>query len=172
MRNRKYRSNYWRCRNSHRWCSVKKGVLKNFANFTEKYLCSRLFKIKLQAFSCVPMKFPKLLRTLISKNIWKRLLLVVSYKKLFINTLQYSHDKSSWWKSCSWWFIELWKWRVFILINIFCKKVYLANWAIFSLRIIWGIVFDPETFWLRTLFRELRILNCHCWEMSSVLSTS
>ena len=33
---------------SHRRCSVKKGVLKNFANFTGKHLCWRLFFMKLQ----------------------------------------------------------------------------------------------------------------------------
>ena len=30
-------------RNSHRRCSVKKGVLRNFAKFTGKHLCQRLF---------------------------------------------------------------------------------------------------------------------------------
>ena len=34
---------------SHRRCSVKKGVLKNFANFTGKHLFWSLFLIKLQA---------------------------------------------------------------------------------------------------------------------------
>ena len=32
-----------------RRCSVKKGVLKNFAKFTGKQLCQSLFLIKLQA---------------------------------------------------------------------------------------------------------------------------
>ena len=36
-------------RNNHRRCSVKKGFLKSFANFTGKHLCWRLFLIKLQA---------------------------------------------------------------------------------------------------------------------------
>ena len=31
------------CRSSHRRCSVKKGVLKNFAKFTGKHLCQSLF---------------------------------------------------------------------------------------------------------------------------------
>ena len=30
-------------RRSHRRCSVKKGVLRNFANFTGKHMCQRLF---------------------------------------------------------------------------------------------------------------------------------
>ena len=35
-------------RSSHRRCSVKKGIFKNFANFTGKYQCWGLFLIKLQ----------------------------------------------------------------------------------------------------------------------------
>ena len=40
---KKYRSSHPRCRISHRRCSVRKGVLKNFANFRGKHLCSSLF---------------------------------------------------------------------------------------------------------------------------------
>ena len=40
-------------RSSHRRCSVKKGVLKKFANFTGKHLCWSLFLIKLQAWADV-----------------------------------------------------------------------------------------------------------------------
>ena len=36
-------------KSSHRRCSVKKGVLRNFAKFTGKHLCQSLFLIKLQA---------------------------------------------------------------------------------------------------------------------------
>ena len=42
-------------RNSHQRCSVKKSVLKNLANFTEKHLCWSLFLIKLQAFRPVTL---------------------------------------------------------------------------------------------------------------------
>ena len=34
-------------RSSHLWYSVKKCVLKNFANITEKHLCQSFFLIKL-----------------------------------------------------------------------------------------------------------------------------
>ena len=37
-------------RSSHWTCSVKKGILKNFANFTGKHLCWSLFLITLQLF--------------------------------------------------------------------------------------------------------------------------
>ena len=44
-------------RSSHRRCSVKKGVLRNFAKFTGKHLCQSLF------FNKVPVNFAKFLRT-------------------------------------------------------------------------------------------------------------
>ena len=79
-------------RSSHRRCSIKKGVLKNFANFTGKHLCWSLFlitdlqarnfikKILLQCFLI------KLLRTPILKNICERLLLFVSPQNTITNS--------------------------------------------------------------------------------------
>ena len=61
---------------SHGRCSVKKGVLKNFTNFTEKRLCWSLFLIMLQVFR------PAALLTPILKNICERLLLFVSPQNL------------------------------------------------------------------------------------------
>ena len=73
-------------RSSHQRCFVEKGVLKNFVNFTAKHLCLSLFSIKLKTlagnfikkrlqYRCFPMKFAKILRTPILKNICERLLL-------------------------------------------------------------------------------------------------
>ena len=42
-------------RSIHQRCSVKKGVLQNFANFTGKQLCWSLFSIKLQALGLVTL---------------------------------------------------------------------------------------------------------------------
>ena len=68
-----YRSSHWRC-------SVKKGVLNNFAIFTGKHLLEAPFikaavlrvcnlsKKRLQH-SCFPMKFEKVFRTYILKSI-------------------------------------------------------------------------------------------------------
>ena len=64
-------------RSSHRRCSVKKAVLKKFADFTGKHLCWNLFLINFQTnfikkrlqYRCFPVKFAKFLRTPISKNI-------------------------------------------------------------------------------------------------------
>ena len=83
-------------RNSHRRCSVKKGVLKNFANFTGKHLCWSPFLILLQVFRpatllkrkilqhwCFPVKF---LRTPILKNICQRQLLFISPKNTITNS--------------------------------------------------------------------------------------
>ena len=50
----------------------KKGVLKNFGNFTGNRLCWSLFLVKLQALRCFPVKFAKFLRTTILKNIYER----------------------------------------------------------------------------------------------------
>ena len=112
--------------------------------------------------------------TPIVKNICKRLLLEVFYKKAAVkNFAIFTGQKliaiCVMWKRCSWWLIELWKWHVFILINISCKSG-LLNGLFFSFRIIWGIFFGPEFFWLRAMLREPRILNCHCWGMLCVLS--
>ena len=83
-------------RSSHRRCSVKKGVLKNFANFTGKHLCWSPFWILLQVFRpatllkkkilqhwCFPVKF---LRTPILKNICQRQLLFISPKNTITNS--------------------------------------------------------------------------------------
>ena len=71
-----------------RRCFVKKGVLKNFANFTVKQLFWNLLLLKLQALQalqlyskrlqhrCFFVELAKLLRTSILQNIYKRLLLV------------------------------------------------------------------------------------------------
>ena len=78
----------WMSRGSHRRCSVKKGVFKNFRNFTGKHLCWSLFfnkvagvrpekkriKKRLQH-RCFAVKFPKFLRTPILRNICEGLLL-------------------------------------------------------------------------------------------------
>ena len=39
LKKKKYRRSHQRCRGSHQRCSARKGVLKNFANFTGKQLC-------------------------------------------------------------------------------------------------------------------------------------
>ena len=56
----------------------KRGVLKNFLNFTGKHLCWSLFLIKLQVWEltkkrCFPVKFAYFLTTPILKNICERL---------------------------------------------------------------------------------------------------
>ena len=51
----KLNKNFFDFRSSHQRCSVRKGVPKNFANFTEKRLCWNLFLIKLQTFSALKL---------------------------------------------------------------------------------------------------------------------
>ena len=74
-------------RSSLRRCSVRKGVLRNFAKFTGKYLCQSLFFNKVAGLrpatllkkrlcrSCFPVNFSKFLRTPFLENTSGRLLL-------------------------------------------------------------------------------------------------
>ena len=54
-------------RSSHHRCSVKKGVLRNFAKFAGKHLCQSLFFNKVAGLRlwhrCFPVNFAKFLRT-------------------------------------------------------------------------------------------------------------
>ena len=72
-----YQAQQTSLRSSRSQMIFKIGVIKTFANFTQKHLCWSLILIKLQAFKrrCFPLKFAKYLRTPILKNICKRLLL-------------------------------------------------------------------------------------------------
>ena len=77
-------------RSSHRRCSVRKGVLRNFAKFTGKHLCQSLFFNKVAGLRpttllkkrlrqrCFPVNFAKFLRTPFLQNTSGRLLLYVS----------------------------------------------------------------------------------------------
>ena len=74
-------------KSSHRRCSVKKGVLRNFTKFTGKHLCQSLFFNKVAGLRpatllkkrlwhrCFPVNFAKFLRTPFLQNTSGRLLL-------------------------------------------------------------------------------------------------
>ena len=62
---------YLQYKSSHKRCSVKKGVLRNFAKFTGKHLCQSLF-------------FNKVLRTPFSQNKSGRLFLNILYSRKYI----------------------------------------------------------------------------------------
>ena len=67
--------NWATCRSSHRRCSVRKGVLRNFTKFAGKHLCQSLFCNKVAClrpafllkkglwYRCFPVNFAKFLRT-------------------------------------------------------------------------------------------------------------
>ena len=71
-------------------CFVKKGVLKNFAEFTGKHLCWSLFSNNVAGLRpatllrkrlqhrCFPVNFAKFWKAPLSQNTFRRLLLVVS----------------------------------------------------------------------------------------------
>ena len=64
-----------RNRSSHRRCSVREGVLRNFAKFPGKYLCQSLFFNKVAGLrkTCeFPVNFAKFSRTLFLQNYGSR----------------------------------------------------------------------------------------------------
>ena len=64
-------------RSSQRRCSIKKGVLENFAEFTGKHLCQSLFSLKKRLWHRgFPVNFAKFLRTPFLQNTSGRLLLI------------------------------------------------------------------------------------------------
>ena len=90
-----YTSTYFgraKYRSSHRRCSVKKGVLRNFAKFTGKHLCQSLFfnkVIDLRLVTllkkklwhrCFCMNFSEFLRTPFLQNTSRQLLLKIFFK--------------------------------------------------------------------------------------------
>ena len=87
------------CRSSHRRCSVKEFILKNFAKFTDKHLCYRLF------FNKVAGLRPA---TLLRKSFWHRSF-PVNFEKflrtlLFENTFQTTASVTD--------FPDFWKWPI------------------------------------------------------------
>ena len=84
------------CRSSHRRCSLKKAVLKDFAIFTGKHLCWSLFFKKvttLQPCNFIkkrlqhrrfPVNIAKFLRTIILKNICERLLHILKCSQIIL----------------------------------------------------------------------------------------
>ena len=90
-----YTSTYLGCaknRSSHRICSVKKGVLRNFAKFTRKHLYQSLFFNKVIGLRlvtllkkklwrrCFRMNFSEFLRTPFLQNTSRQLLLKIFFK--------------------------------------------------------------------------------------------
>ena len=83
-----YKSSLWlsRSRSSHQRCSIKKGVLRNVAKFTQKHLCQNLFFNRVASLRpaillrktlwhrCFPVNFVKYLRTPFLQNTSGRLL--------------------------------------------------------------------------------------------------
>ena len=80
-------------RSSHKVCSVRKGVLKNFTKFTGKHLCQSLFFNKVAGLrsatllkkrlwhTCFPVNFTKFTRKPFSQNTFRWLLLIIYIAK-------------------------------------------------------------------------------------------
>ena len=92
-------------KSSHQTCSMKKGVLRNFAKFKGKYLCQSLFFDKVAGLShaallkkrpwhrCFPVNFAKFLRTSFLQNTSGRLLLEIIRENFFFRMVQFYFQK-------------------------------------------------------------------------------
>ena len=82
------------CRSSHRRCSLRKGVLRNFVKFTGKHLCQSLLFNKVAGLRpatslkkklwhmCFPINFAKFLRTPFLRNTSGRLLVYLTFHSI------------------------------------------------------------------------------------------
>ena len=87
-------------RSSHRRCSVRKGVIRNFSKFTGKQLYQSLYFQKVAGLRpatlikwrlwhrCFPVNFEKFLRTPFLQNTCGRGRLLLNFNTLFINNFQ------------------------------------------------------------------------------------
>ena len=95
-------------RSSHRRCSLRKTVLRNFTNFTEKHLCQISFFLRPATLlkkrlwhRCYPMNFVKFLRTSFSQNTSEGCFCIIRSsrrwccpKQVFLEILQNSQENS------------------------------------------------------------------------------
>ena len=89
------------CRNSHRRCSIKKAIIKNFTIFPGKLLkACNLIKKRLQH-KCFPVIIAKFLKAPIFQNIRERLVLHLFFKKnkRYLRGSKNFHKKylKNWW---------------------------------------------------------------------------
>ena len=82
------------CRSSHRRCSLRKGVLRNFVKFTREHLYQNLLFNKVAGLRpatllkkklwhrCFPINFAKFLRTPLLRNTSRRLLLYLTFHSI------------------------------------------------------------------------------------------
>ena len=129
-------------RNNHRRCSIKKGVLDNFAKCTGKHLCQSPFFNKVAGLSLFLVNFWKLLRTVFTEHIrattsescdcksaGTEITRVFSYKQ---KTHEYSVKN------------EALFWYSLLVLWIYIRKVFFKNfyqkslWKTFA-RVLWPL---------------------------------
>ena len=95
---------------NHRRCSLRKGVLRNFAKFIWKHLCQSFFVTKVTGLRpaillkkrfwhrCFPVNFAKFWRALFTQNTSGRLLLIVlnTHQEIMPLTLSFTHNVEKW----------------------------------------------------------------------------
>ena len=119
-----------------RRCSVKKGVLKNFAKFTGKHLCSSLFLNKVAGLRpvtlfkkrlwhrCFPVNFAKFLGTPLLQNTYGWMLLGIELLVSYLRSWAVNINAK----------VQIWECKFnqlfvnFILGNIICRNQRFSIW--------------------------------------------
>ena len=111
---------FWRTRSSHQRCSLRKGVLPNFAKFTGNTCARVLFK-----YNCQP--WPP---TLVIKRLWHRCFPVNFGKSLGTAFLQNISGSLLLKKICKWLLLHFWKLvrTFFTSFVIFCETKIKGCW--------------------------------------------
>ena len=104
-------------RSSHRRCSVRKCVFRNFSKFTGKQLCQNLFFNKVQAWGLKK----ETLAQVFSCEFWEISKNIFFAEHLWATASLYSHRKTS----------DSWVWTFKITEEVFCKN---RSWNISSLQ--------------------------------------
>ena len=144
-------------RGSHRRCSVKKGVLRNFSKLTGRYLCQSLFFNKVAGFRPA---------TLLKKRLWCRCFPVNFEKFLRTDLLQNTSGRLLLWL--------YWRWcvRIVEIFRVNCRRTSWGNWISIEklLRNIkWiSMVYSTKSCYHKSL-KEIILLPISCFLKLQIL---
>ena len=100
-------------RSSHRRCSVRKGVLRNFAKLSGKHLCQSLFFNKVAVLRAVTITKKQTLRQMFSCEFC-----VISKSKFFTEHLWATASVWSKWSLFKWWYC----WQLTLSLKYYCLR--------------------------------------------------
>ena len=119
-------------RSSHRRCSVRKGVLRNFAKLSGKHLCQSLFFNKVAVLRAVTITKKQTLRQMFSCEFC-----VISKSKFFTEHLWATASVWSKLSLFKWWYC----WQLTLSLKYYCRPTMGTDIFIFSDSSLWKMYF-------------------------------